>query len=900
MSGKRLLAVDGTALAFRAFFAVRGLSDPQGRPTGALYGYITSLLRALDSLPADAVVVAWDRAEPTFRHERSPDYKATRERMDDDLALQLPWMREFTEHLGIPSLDLAGFEADDILATLAHQGSNAGWSVDLYASDKDLAQLVSEKVRLVPPPRGGAPLAPMGASEVIEKFGVEPAQMVDWQAMVGDTSDNVRGIQGVGPKKATALLEKYGALDAVLERGPVEERGKLRENLEQDAEVALLARELVRLRTDVNIATDLDTFRRRPPDSAALASFCDTYGFASLRKELADATEEPTTDSSRDYRMVSTAGELAGLAALLRKADRFAVDTETTSIDPMRARLVGLSFAVQDEQAFYVPLNLSPPLQGPAGEDPLAFLAPLLEDSTLPKIGQNLKYDAKVLARHGVVLTGIVFDTMLAHFLLDPTSAHNLDALSLRYLGVSKIPTSQLLGKGKSQITFDLVPAEDVSPYACEDADCTRRLCGVLEPELGTGQLRRLFDEVEMPLLGVLSRMEQRGIAVDPERLKELSRTIDQQLAASEARLFDLAGTTFNPNSPKQLGPILFERLAIQDEVGVKRVRKTKTGYATNANALERYAGIPIVDTLLEYRALAKLRSTYVDALPGFIHPETQRIHTSFHQAVASTGRLSSSDPNLQNIPSRTELGRAIRAAFVPSRADWVFFSADYSQIELRILAHLASDPHLIEAFRADADIHARTAALVFDLEPDQVDAELRSRAKTINFGVLYGMGPNRLAQQLGIPFGEARDFIEAYFEALPGVREWIDTTLEQARESGATETILGRLRPFPGLHSEDGRVRAAAEREAVNAPIQGSAADLIKVAMLRVDRALAETELQARMLLQVHDELLFEAPHEELPQLEQLVRSAMETVWELDVPLKVATGWGSNWAAAH
>lgn len=898
-----LLVVDGTALAFRAFFAVRGLTDGQGRPSGALYGFLSSLLRVLDDHPAERVAVAWDRPEPTFRHRLSAAYKATRERMDEELAMQLPWMRQGTELLGLAQLDRPGFEADDILASLAAAGAAAGYRVKLCAGDKDLAQVVGAQVSMVPPPRRNEAALELGPAAIEEKFGVPPARMAEWQALVGDASDNVPGVPGVGPKTAALLLQRYGSLEAVLARGPREEKGKLRENLEAHASAARAALALVTLRTDLQLGP-LDALAPRPRDAAGIRAFCGQHSFDSLAERMlagAAAVElVPEDPAGRDYRLVDTPARLRELRDGLAASAGFAVDTETTGLDPLRARLVGVSFSWQDGIAWYVPCNLDPPLRGPDGEEPLAYLAPVLADPAVPKAGQNIKYDAHVLARHGAEVRGWEFDTMLAHFLADPLSPHNLDAMALRYLGLRKIATEQVIGAGQEQTTMDLVPVADVARYACEDADATWRLVAPLRAALAGTPEERLFREVEMPLVEVLRRMEAAGIRVERARLTELAGRLARREAELERHVHELAGVPFNLNSPKQLGAILFERLRIQEEAGLPRVRKTKTGYATSAGALESYRGVPIVDALLEYRHLVKLRGTYVEALPGYIHPGSGRVHTTFHQAVASTGRLSSSDPNLQNIPIRSELGREIRRAFVPGADGWCLVSADYSQIELRLVAHLAGDPALAQAFRDGADVHARTAALVFGVPPAQVDGAMRARAKTINFGILYGMGPQRLARELKIPFGQARDFIDAYFAALPGVRAWLDATLEQARAEGEVRTLLGRRRPVPELRSDDARVRASAANMAVNTPVQGSAADLIKVAMIRVDARLRREGLRARMLLQVHDELVFECPDEELPALERLAREEMEGVWELDVPLRVEIGHGLDWADAH
>ena len=915
-SQKSLLVLDGTALAFRAFFAIRGLTDPQGRPSGALYGFITSVLRALEDFPSDYVAVAWDRPEPTFRHEFYGEYKANREQLDDDLRVQFPWMREVTALLGLPSLDRPGFEADDILASLGAQASAKGWLTRLFSNDKDLAQVVDANVLQCPPPRRDQPSAEMGPAEVEEKFGVGPEQMVDWQALVGDSSDNIPGIPGVGPKRATTLLQKYGNLEELLERGPDEEKGKLALNLGEHADAARLAKRLVELVTDMDLGS-LESLAPAAPDYHALVEFCADHGFRTLKErwseeqikaEAGDAGEEidDTPEAPREYHLVDDADKLEQLCAGLKASGGFAFDTETTDIDAMQAKLVGMSFCWQAGEAYYVPvMSGGSLLDGDSGyaEEALQKLRPILADASIPKVGQNIKYDLHVMRNHDAPLAGVTFDTMIAHFLLHPTQRHGLDDLSLTYLGVRKIPTKQLLGTGKKAITMDQVPVADVCEYACEDADCTWQLYELLRDELEAAapELGDLMRDVEMPLMAVIERMEANGICVNGDKLRELDRSLEGRQADLEQLIFSAAGEPFNLNSPKQLGPILFEKLRLQDEVGIKRVGKTKTGYKTDAATLDKYRGLPIIDNLLEFRQISKLRSTYLEALPRYINPRTKRVHSSFHQAVASTGRLSSSDPNLQNIPIRTDAGREIRRAFVPGDEDWVMMAADYSQIELRVVAHLSQDPALIQAFQDNADVHARTAALIFaGGEEADVTAEMRSRAKAINFGILYGMGPQRLARDLGIPFGDARDFIQSYFEALPGVRAWLDQTLADATESGVVTTLLGRQRPVPELQSADGRVRSNAENVAVNSPVQGSAADLIKLAMIAVDEQLRSGEWQTRMLLQVHDELVFECPTSELDALQKMVREQMEGVWQLSVPLKVDMGTGPDWASAH
>ncbi|MDP7063370.1 MAG: DNA polymerase I, partial [Planctomycetota bacterium] len=846
-----LLVIDGTALAFRAFFAIRGLTDDEGRPSGALYGYVAALLRALEDHPATSVAVAWDRGEPTFRHEMDDSYKANREDLDEDLRLQFPWMREITELLGIPSLDEVGFEADDIIASLGAQSADQGWEVRMFTSDKDLAQVVSERVLQCPPPKQQAPAVILGPKDIEEKYGLPPNMMAEWQALVGDSTDNIKGMPGVGPKRATTLLQKYGGLEEVLARGPQEEKGKLAENLANFEDSARLALKMVTMRTDMDVPA-AEQLKPSAADFNAVKKFCADHSLNTLGKRFAAFAEDgglpglastpkkalkkkdsagssskgPGSKSSQDpeagngdqdsrkakasattansggpglfdeqspaevnpaaaraaaamasgdYRLVQSTEDLVELRNGLQACDGFAFDTETTSIDPMRAKLVGMSFSWQDDKAWYVAENLPEPVTGPGGESAIEYLRPVLEDPKLPKYGQNTKYDAHVMRRHDVEIQGWEFDTMIAHFLVDPIAAHNLDAMAWNMLGLQKIPTKDLLGTGKKTLTMDQLPVKTVAEYACEDADATFRLVAPLRQGLKRVGADKLFREVEMPLVGVLERMEAEGVRVDRTRLAEMRVTLGERQAELQAKVHELAGEVFNLNSPKQLGPILFEKLKVQELAKVKRVGRTKTGYKTDATTMEKYAGIEIVDALLEYRRITKLIGTYVDALPGYIHPETGHIHSSFNQAVASTGRLSSSDPNLQNIPIRTDAGREIRRAFIPRASDWVLLSADYSQVELRVVAHLSQDPALISAFRDDADVHARTAALVFGVDPGDVDGEMRSRAKAINFGILYGMGPQRLARETGFSFKEAQTFIDQYFDALPGVRKWLD-----------------------------------------------------------------------------------------------------------------------------
>lgn len=915
---RTLLAVDGTALGFRAFFAIRGLTDPRGRPIGALHGFGMALAHAMEQLPAEAIAVAWDTEEKTFREEMEVEYKANREELDEGLVLQFPWMMELVELMGIPSLTEPGWEADDLIASLAVRAEREGWQVRIYSNDKDMAQLVDEQVLWCIPGKAGEPIRCLGPHEVEEKFGVPPRLMRAFQALVGDASDNVQGVPGVGPKTAARLLQRYGSLEAVLERGPVEEKGKLAERLAEHADDARRALELVTLATDREVPPP-EELRPGEPDLEGLREFFAEHGMQTLEKRiLAVLGASPSSantvaagessgearaaadDVARDYRAVTSTEELVALRDALAASEGFALDTETTGTRPLQCDLVGLSVALAPGRAHWVATTGPEAPRGPDGEEPLAFLAPVLGDAGIAKYGQNLKFDDHVLRRHGAEVCGWSFDTMIAHFLVDPSSSHGLDALAQRYLGLEKIPTKELLGTGRSAITMAEVDAEKICEYACEDADVVLRLAPILERELEAAGETRLFRDVEMPLVFVLREMEANGVRLASERLHDLEVRLRDRIEDLERQAYALVGHEVNLNSPKQLGTVLFEELKVQDG-SRKKPSRTKTGWRTDAQTLEHYAEHPFVRILLEYRRLTKLVGTYVEKLPQWVNPETGLVHTSFHQAVASTGRLSSSDPNLQNIPIRGEEGQEIRRAFVPLHDDWKMLSADYSQLDLRVLAHLSEDEALLRAFHEGVDIHRRTAALLFGVPEGEVTRELRNRAKTINYGIIYGMGPARLARETGISFGEARKFIARYMEALPGVHAWIERTLAEAEESGEVRTVLGRRRPLPDLQSADGRVRAAARNAAINTPVQGSSADVVKVAMLKVWKRLHDGEAPgARMLLQVHDELVFDCPPDQVEALSALVHHEMEHALELRVPLVADVGVGSDWASAH
>lgn len=913
----RLFLVDGSALAYRAHFAFvkNPLRNAAGLVTSAPYGFTRDLLRLLDDEQPDRVAVVFDVSKRTFRHERFADYKATRERMPDDLVDALPYVRRIVDALGVPRLGVEGVEADDVVATLARRGAAEGYRVFLVTGDKDFCQLVDDRIVIYDPwrqtsARDGKPEV-LDAAGVLARHGVPPARFRDYLALVGDSSDNVPGVPGVGPKRAVELLEQLGDLEQVLARTSEVSRPSTRAALEANREQALLSRELVTLVTDVPLEVGPGDLVRREPDRPALAALFAELEFRELLRRF---STDQTCDPHVHHRV--RAADLPALVRRLRAAPEVVFDLETTSLDPLEAEIVGMAFSCQEGEAWYLGAHeqagaqdVAPgqtfdlfPLELDFGRH-LDVLRPLLEDPAVAKGGQNVKYDALVLERHGVRVQGIAFDTLLESYLLDPSQkTHNLDDLALRTLGYKKIATSELIGRGRSKRTMKDAPDREIFPYASEDADITFRLHRRFLPKLEADpDLLRLYREVELPLVRVLMGMERTGVRVDPDVLRAIGEDLRGKLAQQEREIRAIAGEGFNMSSPKQVGALLFEKLAVHEAAGLK-VKRTPTGaWSTDHEVLEALAPHhPLPRLILEHRALEKLVGTYVDALLGLIRPATGRVHTSFNQAVTATGRLSSSDPNLQNIPIRTPEGRLIRSAFVAGEPGWSLLSADYSQVELRILAHLSGDETLVAAFREGLDVHRATAARIFDVPLADVTSELRGRAKAINFGIVYGMGAQRLARETGLSLADARAFIDAYFAKYPRIQAYLQAQVEHAREHGDVATALGRRRPLPEIHATQRAVRANAERMAVNTPIQGTAADVIKVAMVRIDRRLARERLRARMLLQVHDELLFEAPDDELDRLEALVREEMSQAFPLSVPLQVDIGRGRSWLEAH
>lgn len=894
---KRLFLIDGAALAYRTYFAFarNPLVNSRGEQVSVIFGFSRILLNLLDQEKPDLFAVVFDSPEPTFRHEIYTEYKAQRQRMPDDMAEQLPRLEQLMGALDLPFIRKPGYEADDIMGTLARAAAASGYQTVLVTGDKDLMQLVDDHTLIYYPHRAGESIEWLDADGVTRKMGVPPSQIIDYLALCGDASDNIPGVPGIGPVGALALLKRFGSLEALLEQVDAIESKKQRTALQENADLARLSRTLATIHRDVPLEIGIETLHLRPIPAEKAAAFFREMDLPSLVDRFSSRTR-----AVNRYQLVGDLKSVAELAERLRSCGAFALDSETTSVDPMRAELVGLSFSCAEGEAWYIPVK--GPADLTAGQQPLPtgevlkILAPLLSDPAIKKCGHNAKYDLIVLARHGVEVAGLASDTMVADYLLNPSGfQHNLDAVSLEHLGLKKIPTSQLLGTGRNQRTMDLVPIEEVSEYACEDADYTWRLQQVLMPKLDAFGLRPLLEEVEVPLIHVLMVMERNGVALDELYLAAMSGELEQELGVIEKSIYELAGRKFNINSPKQLGEILFSELKLPS------ARRTKTGFSTDVGVLEELAGAhPLPQRILDYRQLAKLKSTYVDALPRLINPATGRVHTSFNQTVAATGRLSSTEPNLQNIPIRTEVGRRIRRAFIPGDEGHLILDADYSQIELRIMAHLSGDRTLRDSFTAGEDVHARTAALVFKVPQAEVTPEQRRRAKEVNFGIMYGMGAYGLASRLGLSNEEAEQFIQAYFASYPGVQEYMLRTVREARQNGYVTTLLGRRRMIPEIASDNRRVREFAERTAINTPIQGSAADLIKVAMIRIQKRLEEEKSAARMIMQVHDELVFEVPRADAEALREMVRIEMEGAIRLDVPIRVETGVAGNWLEAH
>ncbi|HEV8317353.1 MAG TPA: DNA polymerase I [Vicinamibacterales bacterium] len=902
MARPTLFLIDGSSQMYRAYHAFRGrgLSDLQGHTTHAVYVFVTMLRKLINDHHPQYLAASFDLAGPTFRDEISADYKATRRAMPDDLVEQINWVHEACEAMGVPILTAAGYEADDVIGTVAIKAASDGFQVAIVSIDKDFFQLVHDGIRVYDPREDGAWFDEAG---VIEKFGVKPSQVADVLALVGDTSDNVAGVPGVGKKGATDLIAQYGTLDTLLDKAG-ELKPKYREALTAHRTDALQSRELVTIRTDVPVEVEFESLRYRGGSRERCYELFTRLDFRSLKNEYA-----PTADSiQKDYKLVQTVEELDALVAELRAAGEFALRVIPDQPLAMRSDIVGLAFATADRRARYLPLGHTAPDAGtdllaaasapPPVARELAFerLTPLLADEGIRKVGHDLKFDMVVLARHGIALRGLAFDSMLASYLLDATRpGHPLEETSLEHLGYKALNEEDLCGRGAKALPFARLAPDVVLNFAGERADLARQLSNRLAPLLVTDQLEPVYRDLEMPLIPVLAAIERAGVRIDGPALAAQSQHIERELATYTRRIYELSGQEFNVNSPKQLGEILFDKLKLP---ALKKTGKTRSA-STAVEVLEELALTHELPRLiLEWRALHKLKSTYIDALPVLIHPDTGRVHTCFNQAVAATGRLSSSDPNLQNIPIRTELGREIRRAFVADPGH-VLISADYSQIELRVLAHMSGDETLIEAFRTGADIHDRTAMKVFGPNSGLGKHELRRRAKIVNYALLYGKTAFTLAKDINVTKDAAQEFIDAYFAGFPRVRAFIDRILEQGRETGVVKTLFGRRRLVPNLTSRNFQIRAQAERETVNMPIQGTAADILKLAMIDLHRELPARGLQARMILTVHDELLFECSAAEAEVAAETIRERMQAAAALAVPLTVDIGIAENWRDA-
>ena len=897
-----LFLIDGSSYLYRAYHGMPPLTNAKGEPTGAIYGVANMLRRLLQEHDPDHVVVIFDAKGKTFRNDLYAEYKANRPPMPEELVAQLEPIHALVEALGLPLLQVGGVEADDVIGTLAVAGERADFRVTIVTGDKDMAQLVNSRVHLL----NSGDDSVLDSAGVEAKFGVPPDLMVDYLSLVGDTSDNVPGVPKVGPKTAVKWLQAYGSLDEVLAHAD-EIKGKVGESLRASFDHLPLSRTLVTIKCDVPLDVGPQQLVRRAPDTLALESLYQRFEFRTWLAELAagdhggdeSATGQVAAQRPAEYETVLDAASFERWVDQLEAAEFFAFDTETTSLDYMQAEIVGVSFAVAAGQAAYVPVDhryTGAPDQLER-DTVLRRLKPLLEDPKRKKLGQNLKYDMSVLARYGIEMRGVSYDTMLESYVLDSTATrHDMDSLALKYLQHSTIRYEDVAGKGAKQLSFDQVPLETAAPYAAEDADVTLRLHQTLWPQLqAEATLGALFDEVEMPLVPVLSRMERTGVRIDAQMLGVHSRELAQRLKELEAEAWSLADEQFNLASPKQIQAILFDKLKLP----VKS--KTPKGQPSTAESVLQDLALdyPLPRVILEHRGLSKLKSTYTDALPTRINPQTGRVHTSFHQAVASTGRLSSSEPNLQNIPIRTEEGRRIRQAFV-APPGYRILAADYSQVELRIMAHLSRDEGLMRAFAQGVDVHQATAAEVFGVAEGKVTGDQRRSAKAINFGLIYGMSAFGLARQLDLTREQAQGYVDKYFARYPGVKRFMDDIRVQAREQGYVETVFGRRLHLPEIHSRNAARRQYAERTAINAPMQGTAADIIKRAMIEVDAWLPASGIDALMIMQVHDELVFEVADADVPAVINGVTERMQSAAVLSVPLVVDVGTGSNWDEAH
>ena len=888
MKKKRLFLIDGNSFCYRAYYAIKELKNSKGLPTNAVYGFIMMLKKLLNQEKPDYLGIAFDLKGPTFRHKKFKEYKIHRKPMPDDLASQMPWIKKTVSAYNIPIFEKQGYEADDVLATIAKKAAGKGMEVYIVTGDKDALQLVDDSIKVSSTHKEGL----VYDKEAIKaRFsGLGPESIVDLMALSGDASDNIPGVRGIGEKTAIDLIKEFQDIDNLYKNlGKIKSEAR-RRMLEEGEENARMSKELARVDVSVPLEVDVDSMRvGQQYDNRKLEEIFRELEFKALAKEIASSDSEIRAKAR--YETIRDKKGFDDFIKRLKKEKAFVLDFETTSENPFEARPVGVSFCWKKGEAYYVALDSGDGQGGVEVKYAFKALKPIMEDGTVKKIGQNIKYEKLILSGWGINLEGIGFDTMVASYLLNPSKLnHNLDDLAFEYLNHKMISINELLGTGKKRITMDKVPIEKVSEYSCEDSDVTLRLKEVFEPELFNKELGELFGDIELPLVDVLSEMEQNGVKIDTGLLKKASKDMDKELSGIVERIYEMAGGEFNINSPKQLSEILFERL------GLPVVKKTKTGFSTDVGVLERLSLVhPLPKELLRYRELTKLKSTYMDALPEMVDSRTGRLHTSFNQTVTATGRLSSSSPNLQNIPIKTRQGREVRRAFIGEKSSYIL-SADYSQIELRILAHLSQDEELLQAFKKDMDVHTHTASLVFGVSEKEVTPQMRANAKTVNFGIIYGMSAFGLSRSLAIDPESAQQFIDSYFQRYPRVKLYVDDTIEAAREAGYVTTLFNRRRYIPEISTGAIREKQQAERIAINAPIQGSAADLIKIAMIDIYREMKKKALSSMMILQVHDELVFEVPKKELGVMAKLVKEKMESAVKLRVPVKVSVKCGKNW----
>lgn len=920
----KLFLIDAYALIYRAYYAM--IKSPRinskGQNTSAIMGFVGTLNEVITKEKPTHIAVAFDPSGPTFRHEQYEDYKAQREACPEDIKTSVPIIKEILKAFNIKTIEVAGYEADDVIGTIATKAGKEGITTYMLTPDKDYGQLIRDNVYMYRPRHGNNGYEILGTEEIKEKYNISsPLQVIDLLGLMGDASDNIPGCPGVGEKTAIKLINEFGSIENILESTD-KLKGALKTKIEENREKILFSKFLATIKTDVPIEIDIDDLKINEPNEQELRRIFDELEFKTFAERiLKSAVKSPKTDAIQldlfsefptdgrvdgkestheslkttphDYKLVENEEDIRNLYDFLRTNKILSLDTETTSVVAIDAELVGLSFSVEENKAFYVPI----PKEREKAQNIVDIFKPLYEDETIEKVGQNLKYDLEVLRNYGVRLRGRMFDTMIAHYLIQPELHHNMDYMAEIYLNYKTIHIDELIGpKGKEQRNMGELDPKEVYEYAAEDADVTLKLKNILEKELKKYGAEKLFYDIEMPLMPVLAEMEINGVRIDTKSLKETSEALSERALGLEKRIYEQAGYTFNISSPKQVGEVLFERLRI-----VEKAKKTKTGqYVTSEEVLQQLKGHhEIVGLILEYRGLKKLIGTYLETLPKLINPRTRHIHTSFNQTITSTGRLSSSDPNLQNIPVRGEEGKEIRKAFIPEEG-CKFFSADYSQIELRVMAHLSGDENMIEAFKGGYDIHAATAAKIYKKDIDEVSRDQRTKAKRANFGIIYGITVFGLAERLDISREEARQLIDGYFSTFPKVMEFMEKSKEVAREKGYVETLFGRRRYLPDINSRNATVRGFAERNAINAPIQGTAADIIKVAMVNIFRRFQEEGLRSKLILQVHDELNFSVVPEEEEAVSRIVLDEMEGAFKMSVPLVADSGWGSNWLEAH